>query len=520
MKRSLRLAVVILGLLLFRGCGDDVNPTFHAVCEAICESVLKCFPNGTLSECVGVCLDEVGNPPCDTNQAALDACVAAYPRLSCTALEDGAVPTECNHVCSGEQVCEGVDCNDDNDCTDDICNLADGSCDFTAVADGTVCAAGAGACHQGICMAEFPCTEEGVLEAISLGGGPHTFDCAGPTTVTTTAEIVIDRDVILDGEGNLRLDGNDSHRVVRTAWVGSPTVGLRGLMLTGGRSTEGEGAAGIFNESGRLTLTDSTVSGNTAEGAHDVAGGAILNFGTLTLINSTVFGNMARDSSGGGIYNGDRLTLIDSTVSQNTAHESGGGIYNDGEGIVILINSTVSENEAGASGGGIGNRAQLTLTNSTVSGNTASQESDGIFNDFGTLTLTNSTVFGNAAANGGTIHGGDWTSTNSVIVGDCLYARVSSGGHNIESPGDTCGFDEEGDQASVSAEELKLGELADNGGSTETHALLPGGVAIDHVLEAACVDAEGAPLTEDQRGVPRPQGPACDSGAFELEVAP
>ena len=52
-----------------------------------------------------------------------------------------------------------------------------------------------------------------------------------------------------------------------------------------------------------------------------------------------------------------------------------------------------------------------------------------------------------------------------------------------------------------------------------THALLPGSVAIDWIPEADCVDADGAPLTTDQRGEPRPEpsGTMCDVGAFELQ---
>ena len=53
---------------------------------------------------------------------------------------------------------------------------------------------------------KFPCDEEGILDAIAFGGGPHFFACNGPTTVVTQAEIVIDNDVILDGEGNLTLE--------------------------------------------------------------------------------------------------------------------------------------------------------------------------------------------------------------------------------------------------------------------------------------------------------------------------
>jgi hypothetical protein len=133
--------------------------------------------------------------------------------------------------------------------------------------------------------------------------------------------------------------------------------------------------------------------------------------------------------------------------------------------------------------------------------------------------MTNSTVSGHAdfgIANGGTL-----TMTSSLVDGDCLDSVVTSNGYNIESPGDTCGFDPDGtDQVNVSADDLKLGELADNGGPTMTHALLPGSVAIDVIPVIDCVDAVGAPLTTDQRGQPRPAGTTdpkkCDVGAFEV----
>jgi hypothetical protein len=97
-----------------------------------------------------------------------------------------------------------------------------------------------------------------------------------------------------------------------------------------------------------------------------------------------------------------------------------------------------------------------------------------------------------------------------------------SGGHNIESPGDTCGFDQPTDQVNVSTEDLNLGPLADNGGPTMTHALLTEpapSVAIDWILAENCVDADGQPLTTDQRGEPRPEtgGTMCDIGAFEVQ---
>jgi hypothetical protein len=88
-----------------------------------------------------------------------------------------------------------------------------------------------------------------------------------------------------------------------------------------------------------------------------------------------------------------------------------------------------------------------------------------------------------------------------------------SGGGTIESPGNTCGFVQPTDLVNVSAEDLKLGPLQDNGGPTWTHALGAGSVAIDQIPEEDCT------LTTDQRGEPRPEtgGTLCDVGAFEVQ---
>lgn len=140
----------------------------------------------------------------------------------------------------------------------------------------------------------------------------------------------------------------------------------------------------------------------------------------------------------------------------------------------------------------------------------------------GTVAIANSTfstTSGFAIANAATnivgnrdCPSGTFTIVNSVIDGDCNAQRpIISGGHNIESPGNTCGFDQPTDQVDVSAEDLKLEPLADNGGGTPTHALSPGSVAID------VIPADMCGVDEDQCGVARPQGTMCDVGAFELE---
>ena len=84
---------------------------------------------------------------------------------------------------------------------------------------------------------------------------------------------------------------------------------------------------------------------------------------------------------------------------------------------------------------------------------------------------------------------------------------MASGGHNVLGNVLGCSFTPStGDLIGV---DPKLGPLAANGGPTKTRALLAGSPAIDHVPTAAC------PIRVDERGVHRPHGPACDSGAFE-----
>ena len=282
----------------------------------------------------------------------------------------------------------------------------------------------------------FPCSEQGIRAAIAKGGGPHYFDCPGPTTVTTTSGIAINNDVILDGEGHLTVDGHG-------LWVwANITAELRGFTVSGGTADSGGG----IGNSGTLTLTNSTVSGNTARigggiinrdmatltlTGSTVSGntatnfyGGIANYGTLTLADSTVSGNTAT-FNGGGIYNVGTLTFTDSTVSDNTA-ESGvaGGIYNNGT--LMLTNSTVSDNTATSAGGiyNLGEGVTLTLMNSTVSGNTATSSAGGIYN-YGESTLTNSSVSGNTATSsgGGIDNIGTATLTNSTVSGNTAGTR-------------------------------------------------------------------------------------------------
>jgi predicted outer membrane repeat protein len=186
---------------------------------------------------------------------------------------------------------------------------------------------------------------------------------------------------------------------------------------------------------GRLTVSNSTLSGNSSTGNGD-GGGGIFNGGTLTVSNSTLSGNSTMHGSGGGIYNTGTLTLSNSTLSGNSATQ-GGGISNV-DGTLTVTNSTLSGNSASpsgslsVSGGGILNlRGTLTVSNTTLSGNSATGNygsGGGIENYlFSTLTVTGSGLSGNSADGGGGIfNAGTLTVTASTLSGNS--ARYDGGG--------------------------------------------------------------------------------------------
>jgi hypothetical protein len=222
----------------------------------------------------------------------------------------------------------------------------------------------------------------------------------------------------------VRRDTGGNYRIFTV--VSGPTVVLTGLTITNGLAVNG---AGILNN-GMLTLTNATVSGNSTPYVYGASGGGIANSGTLTLENTTVRDNSVAGSretdAGGGIYNGQggMVTLDNSTVSGNTARNEGGGIFNGG--MLTLTNSAISSNRA-SFGGGINNVGTLTLDNTTVSGNSER----GIVNyDYGTATLTNTTVSGNSDGVGGAgIYNGALATlmlSNSTVSDN--YDRNSAGG--------------------------------------------------------------------------------------------
>jgi hypothetical protein len=254
----------------------------------------------------------------------------------------------------------------------------------------------------------------------------------------------------------------------------------------------GPNGGGICISHANLTLNNSTLSGNLCASQ---GGGIFSEYGSVTLNNSTLSGNMA--NAGGGIHTfHSTVTLTNSTLDGNLADATGGGIDAVG-GSITLNESTLSANAANI-GGGIWAIAFIAPTNSTLSGNSANQIGGGIYSlQGGGIVMHNSTLSANTA---GTSGGGIYRNGPPDIgVFNSILAGNNGGDINVFlsfPAGSFVGGDPE------------LGALADNGGPTQTMLPLVGSPAIDAGDDANC------PAT-DQRGVSRPQGAHCDTGAVE-----
>ena len=336
------------------------------------------------------------------------------------------------------------------------------------------------------------------VDACPAGSGADTINLpSGTYTLTSGSSLAILSSLNLSGAGadTTIIEAAAAAGVAdfRVLLVGADVgdVAVSGVTIRHGDGGGGVGGGGIRSLA-RLTVSNSTITNNTAR-----FGGGISAGRSLTLSNTTVNNNNA-DAGGGGIVNSGTLIVTNSTFNGNFGGPaSGGAIFNTRFGTLAVTNSTLSGNSAGR-GGGIENRGTVTLTNSTISNNTATIAGAGNNNEFGGTTTLKNTIIANFAPKF-----------------DCTGGGFTSLGNNLDSDG-TCNLTATGDLPNTNP---LLGPLADNGGSTKTHELLTGSPAIDAVLVADCTDPDGSPITTDQRGVARPQGLDCDIGAFELEPA-
>jgi CSLREA domain-containing protein len=387
-------------------------------------------------------------------------------------------------------------------------------------------------------------------EVIVVPAGTYALTLYGPgEDAAATGDLDIMAGVVISGGGAASVSAAGLGDRVFQVLAQAGEVTLAGLAITGGSPgpcpEEYLGGGGILNAA-TLTVADSVVSGNTA--CH--RGGGIASVGSLVLVRSTVAGNTT-SCMGGGVDGRGGLTLVDSTIRDNVVHNVSGG---------------------GASGGGIAFAGDLGISGSTIAGNTVHAVEDssqannalgaGVFHyDYG-LSMVNSTLSGNYAvlespsgktpagqAMGGGLYAGSYATLNHVTI-VANHAEASGGGRsvgggigtadgwveatntllagNVAAHGPDCegtldshdhnlienpsGCEVEGALVhSVLGQAARLGPLQFNGGRTPTHALLPGSPAIDAGCPVACEP-------RDQRGVPRPQGHACDIGAFEAHA--
>src|SRR5262249_27247495 len=207
--------------------------------------------------------------------------------------------------------------------------------------------------------------------------------------------------------------------------------------------------------------------------------------GTVTVTDCTIAHNSA-GTNGGGFFNFGNLTIINSTISDNSAG-TGGGLEVDA-GTVTITNCTIADNSAGGNGGGlfVSTNPSVTIKNSTIANNSATNGAGGVVNA-GNVTLSSTIVAGNT--------GGDW---------EGFHAMSSSSNNLIGNGGDSgLGNGINGNIVGTSQNPIDplLGPLANNGGPTQTMALLPGSPAIDAAGTTLPINPlTQLQLTTDQRG--------------------
>jgi hypothetical protein len=269
-----------------------------------------------------------------------------------------------------------------------------------------------------------------------------------------------------------------------------------------GITVSGGGMNRVFQIDAGINVVINGLKITGGEAPAFVPGGGIYNFGSLTLSNSTVTGNVA--VSGGGIANANTGTMIMSgdTVNNNLSDSDGAGISNSGK--LTIINCTIAANVTGsanAHGAGIANTGVLMMANSTVAHNTqlgVGSDGAGIFTSGGELDLLNTIVFNpNSGA-----------ATQDDVLGQITRAQASLFGSGTS--GIAAGGDLGGNHFGV---DPLLGPLQDNGGPTATMALQSGSPAIGNGASTSLVPGLSVPAT-DQRGDARPAN-SSDIGAFQ-----
>ncbi|HVV90588.1 MAG TPA: choice-of-anchor Q domain-containing protein, partial [Solirubrobacterales bacterium] len=370
--------------------------------------------------------------------------------------------------------------------------------DVNTTADGPV---------EGTCAAGESCTLRDALAAFQSSTETEATIVIPPGHYTLTeGELALAKGGTLDliGAGARRtvIDGAGASRVLSLQGTFVPTAAtldanISNLTITGGAETTagedpGDGGGVLFGgQAHELTLRQVAVTGNSAT----TNGGGIAaplegTAKTVVVEDSTVADNKIAGGAplvglGGGLFVTGNLTMTNTTVTGNTVEN--GTSLDEGGGVT-----------AGPGSGTDAQPTQTRIVNSTIAGNSVDTGTGGGFSMYNptalaesTSTITNTIIAGNSAGGATSNCGGTLTVVSSHDLAD----------------DSTCMFT---DAASKTQTDPKLGPLANNGGETDTLALLAGSPAIDAGTN------EGCPPT-DQRGVARPIGSACDIGAYEYQ---
>jgi len=313
-------------------------------------------------------------------------------------------------------------------------------------------------------------------------------------------------------------------------YVGDSGI-VQGSTIAGNSSATGNGG-GLFTEDSTLLIRDTKFYSNTANSGGGLANdnGAILLFNGDVRWNTATTTDTSGIEGGGGIHAGDvGVLLVNTTVGDNQSASFGGGIL-AASAPVDIHRSAIAHNTAITGGGLYNNAAPVSLLNSTLSGNEADAGA-GSYNSAGAgFYVHYSTIAANSATgNGGGVYNlGTVVIENSILAGnsangsavdasaDCLAtAPFAFAGYSLFGSGTGCAATGVGD---ITVDPTVVwtavfNPLADNGGDTETHALLNGSPAIDAGNPAYPVLADDY----DQRGMgfARVVNGRLDIGAYE-----
>jgi hypothetical protein len=374
--------------------------------------------------------------------------------------------------------------------------------------------------------------------AATPAGGIVDF-APGLTGTIVLASPITFSDLTISGPGADVLTVSGGNTTSIFAMAGTTT--LAGLRIADGVAPTSFGGVVVLGTPGPHVVRDCVFEDNLAAG--DFAS-ALRVFASVTVDHCTFHDNHAEsDSHGhGGALLADNtmvspgplaVVVRDSTFVGNTAGFAGGAlaaaIFLDGPLTVTIERSTFVDNaadEAGAIEVGAVNAGSVVarIANTTFVGNTAAVGSALLSGSVGEpvvdTVLVNDTVVAPAGTGPAVVTDTvPLTLTNTIITaptaGGCMPrigASFVNGGHNLATDA-TCGFGAGADDVDPRLDPAGLG---DNGGLTQTIALLPDSPAIDAGDDAACA---GAPVDGvDQRGVARPMGAHCDIGAFEVSA--